>query len=360
MEETVFTYDALPGRVVFGAGASRRVLAAELDRLGATRALLIAAAPERALAEELAGAVGARVVAGFHDVRPHVPIEVAERARAAARECGADLLLSIGGGSTTGTAKAVALELGLPILAVPTTYAGSEMTPVWGLTEGRRKTTGRAGAVLPRTVVYDPELTLTLPAEIAVPSAINAMAHCVEAFYGPHASPITSVLAAEGIRALAAGVSALAADPSDLAARTETLYGAYLGGATFAAAGGGLHHKICHVLGGAYDLPHAEMHTIVLPHVLAFEEPAMGDAATRIAVALGAESGAAAALDALLERIGAPSALAELGLPEDRLDEAVGLLLEADLPQRPRPADAAALTTILRGAHAGRLVAHST
>jgi maleylacetate reductase len=357
LEDKGFTYDALPGRVVFGAGCARRALAPELERLGARRALLIAAEPERALAEELAAGAADRVARGFYDVRPHVPVEIAEQARAAARDAGADVLLSIGGGSTTGTAKAVALELGLPILAVPTTYAGSEMTPVWGLTEGGRKTTGRDDAVLPRTVLYDPELTLTLPVGIAVPSAINALAHCVEAFYGPTASPITSLLAEEGIRALAAGVSALTSDPAALSARTETLYGAYLAGAGFAAAGSGLHHKICHVLGGAYDLPHAQTHAIVLPHVLAYNEPAMGEDATRIARALGAESGAAAALGALLERVGAPTALRDVGLAESRLEEAVGLLLEADLPERPRRADERALNTILRGAYAGRLSA---
>src|SRR4051812_8695464 len=176
-----FTYDALPGRVVFGAGTSRRVLAAEIQRLEATRVLVVAAEPERALAQELVAPLGERVAGWFSKVRAHVPVEVAESARALARSAGADALLSIGGGSTTGTAKAIALEQGLPIVAVPTTYAGSEMTPVWGMTEARRKTTGRDSRVLPKVVVYDPELTVSLPASITGPSAMNAVAHCVEA-----------------------------------------------------------------------------------------------------------------------------------------------------------------------------------
>jgi maleylacetate reductase len=191
-----FTYSALPGRVVFGAGVARTRLRDEL----AGRVLLIAGEPELELARSLAG----DTYATFSEVRQHVPVEVAHRAAAAAE--GADVLLSVGGGSTTGTAKAVALETGLPIVAVPTTYAGSEMTPVWGMTEASRKTTGRDQRVLPKVVLYDPELTVSLPASVTGPSALNAIAHCVEAFYGPGANPITSLMAEEGIRALARGV----------------------------------------------------------------------------------------------------------------------------------------------------------
>ncbi|MDQ3794937.1 MAG: maleylacetate reductase, partial [Actinomycetota bacterium] len=256
-----FTYEALPGRVVFGAGVSRDKLAEEVGRLDAERVLLVATGQEKELAEELARPLGERLAGRFTGVRPHVPVEVAERARNAAREVGADCLLSVGGGSTTGTAKAVALETELPIVAVPTTYAGSEMTPVYGLTSGQRKRTGKSLKVLPKAVIYDPELTFSLPDFITGPSAMNAMAHCVEAFYAPGANPITSLMAEEGIRTLASGVPAAVSRPENLEGRTQTLYGAYLAGAAFAAAGGGIHHKICHVLGGAYDLPHAETHT---------------------------------------------------------------------------------------------------
>src|SRR5215210_1957995 len=270
-----FTYEALPGRVVFGVGAGREKLVEEGIRLGAGRMLLVATEREMEVAEELAAPLGDRVVGVFTNVRPHVPVEVATAARELARRIGADCLLSIGGGSTIGTAKAIALELPLPIVAVPTTYAGSEMTPIWGLTEAQRKKTGTSVDVLPKVVVYDPELTVSLPPFITGPSAMNAMAHCVEAFYAPGANPMSSLVAEEGIRALARGVPVAVESPDDLEGRSETLYGAYLAGTAFAGAGSGLHHKVCHVLGGAYDLPHAETHTVVLPQVAAFNGPAV-------------------------------------------------------------------------------------
>jgi maleylacetate reductase len=351
-----FVYEALPGRIVFGVGASREKLAGEVDRLGARRVLLIATERERALTEELAQPLGDRLVGLFTEVRPHVPVEVAVKAREAAREAGADCLLSIGGGSTTGTAKAVALETALPIVAIPTTYAGSEMTPVWGLTEAQRKTTGKSINVLPKVVVYDPELTLSLPAAITGPSAMNAMAHCVESFYAPGANPITSLVAEEGIRALSRGVPVAVRSPDDLSGRSETLYGAYLAGAAFAVAGSGLHHKICHVLGGAYDLPHADMHTVILPHAVAFNEPAIPDVMERVARALGemGERGAAVGLYDLAKKLGAPTALKDIGMRREDLNEAVSLVLEKAPTDNPRPVDEAGIRAILAGAYSGR------
>jgi len=345
-----FAFDALPGRVVFGAGASRTRLAEEVARLGARRLLLVATEQERPLAEELAAPLGDGIVETFTGVRPHVPVEVA---RAAARSAAADGVLSVGGGSTTGTAKAVALDTGLPIVAVPTTYAGSEMTPVWGMTEAQRKTTGTDRRVLPRVVVYDPELTLSLPPHVAGPSAMNALAHCVEALYARGANPITSLIAEEGVRALAGGVEDAVERPGDLEARAEVLYGAYLAGAAFAVAGAGLHHKVCHVLGGAYDLPHAELHTVVLPHAIACNAPALPEVMARVARALGAEDAAGGAFD-LAERIGAPTALRALGMREEQLDEAVALVLEAVPPDNPRPLGEAEVRTLLADALHGR------
>jgi maleylacetate reductase len=316
-----FTYTALPGRVVFGAGAARTQLGPELERLGARRLLLIAAEPELELARSLAGPVAAE----FSEVRQHVPVEIARRATAAA--AGVDALLSVGGGSTTGTAKAVALETGLPIVAVPTTYAGSEMTPVWGMTEGQRKTTGSDPRVLPKVVVYDPELTTTLPAAVTGSSAMNAIAHCVEAFYGPGANPISSAMAEEGIRALARGVPLAVTRPDDLDGRAETLYGAYLAGAAFAVAGAGIHHKICHILGGAYDLPHADLHTVMIPQVAAFQEASRPAEMARVARALGADDAGGALFDLAME-IGAPTALRDIGLRAEDLEEAIALVEE--------------------------------
>jgi alcohol dehydrogenase class IV len=366
-----FHYDALPGRVVFGAGVARRELRAEADRLEAQRVLLVATETEEPLARELAAPLGERVVAVFTSVRPHVPIQVAEAARALAASVRADAVLSVGGGSTTGTAKAIALTTGLPIIAVPTTYAGSEVTPVWGLTESSasgtsigtedaRKTTGVDRRVLPRTVVYDPELTVTLPADLSAASGLNALAHCVEAFWAPRRNPISSLAAEEGIRALAAGLPAVHADPADLAARSDLLYGAYLAGSAFAVAGSGLHHKICHALGGAFNLPHAQTHAIVLPEVLAFNAPAAPDAAHRIGRALNAgrpdntgDTDPVRALRALSAGLGIPRGLRELGLREDQIDEIVELVAPAVPVDNPRKADRAALYEIIHAAWAG-------
>lgn len=353
---TVFEHRTLSQRVVFGAGRARTDLTREVDALGGTRVLLIAALGERTLAEELAA--GLAVAGGFHDVRPHVPVAVAEAARAAAAETGADLLLSIGGGSTTGTAKAVALTTGLPVLAVPTTYAGSEATPVWGLTEGRRKSTGTDPRVLPRTILYDPELSVTLPVALGVASGLNALAHCVDSLWAPRANPVLDAMAGEGIRALAPALRGIVAHGDDLEARSGCLYGAYLSAATFAGAGSGLHHKICHVLGGAHDLPHAETHAVVLPHVLALNGAAAPEAAARVAAALGAEAagtagGAVAGLLRLYDDLGAPRALRDLGMPEDGLD-AVAEQVAAAVPEgNPRPVDAHDVRALLQRAWAG-------
>ena len=322
-----FTYDALPGRVVFGAGAFGRV-PEELDRLGPRRVLVIADRSGSAWADQLVERLGPRVAAQIREVRPHVPIADAEAARALARDSSADGIVTLGGGSATGLGKAVALEIALPILAIPTTYAGSEMTPIWGLTAGARKETGRNPVVQPRVVVYDPLLTMSLPPEIAGPSGMNALAHCVEALYAEGANPITSLMAEEGIRVLAQALPKVVGCPDDLEARTKVLAGAYLAGSAFAAAGSGLHHKICHVLGGAYDLPHAEMHTVVLPHALALVAPSVPEAIDRVAVALGASDVPGSVYD-LARSIGAPADLASIGMPEDRLDEAAELILAA-------------------------------
>ncbi|MFC8009021.1 maleylacetate reductase [Streptomyces cinereoruber] len=347
---TTFAYDALPGRVVFGPGAASTGLLAEIDAFGAQRILLVAGASEDALARKLCAPFADRVAATFSGVRPHVPVEVAENAREAA--AGADLILCVGGGSTTGTAKAVALTTKLPIVAVPTTYAGSEVTPVWGLTQGSRKTTGTDPVVLPRTVVYDPDLTLTLPAALSVASGLNAVAHCVEAFWAPRRNPVSSAVAEDGIRHLAAGLPAVAADPDDGRARAELLLGAYLAGSAFAVAGSGLHHKICHVLGGAFDLPHAETHAIVLPYVLALNAPNAPEAASRIASALGRED-PVLGLYELGSNLGVPAGRRELGLRETDVDTVLDDVLALAPADNPTPVTPDRLKALLRAAWAG-------
>lgn len=346
-----FVYEALPGRVVFGPGTARS-LVDEVARLEAARVLVVATEGEAPLARELAAPLGERWVASFTEAQQHVPLDVAEAARAAAAEHHADVVLSVGGGSTTGTAKAIALTTGLPILAVPTTYAGSEATPVWGLTEGQRKTTGVDRRVLPTTVVYDPELTVSLPPDLTAVSGLNALAHCVEVFWAAGTNPVSGALAERGIRALADGLPGAVADGADLDARADALLGAWLAGSAFAAAGGGLHHKICHVLGGAYGLPHAATHAIVLPHVLAFNAPAAPAASARIAAALGHDD-AVAGLVALAQRVGAPTALRDVGLREDQLDEAADLAAANVPAENPRAATRDDLAALLRTAWQG-------
>ncbi|MCX4703798.1 maleylacetate reductase [Streptomyces sp. NBC_01373] len=326
---TRVVYESWGQRVVFGSGTAREDVAAEVAGLGARRVLVIAAEDERALAEDICKDLP--VVATFGAVRPHVPAEVAQAVRAAAREHAADLLVSVGGGSTTGTAKAAALTTGLPILAVPTTYAGSEATPVWGLTEEGHKRTGVDPKVLPRIVVYDATLMLSLPTRLSVTSGLNALAHCVDAWWAPRHNPISSALAVEGVRSLASALPRIVADGQDVAARREILFGTYLGAVAFAGAGSGLHHKVCHVLGGAYDLEHAALHSVVLPHVVGLNLPAAPEAARHLAAALDERTDPFGALLALYAQLEPPRSLSELGLAEEELDRACDLVM-AQIP----------------------------
>jgi alcohol dehydrogenase class IV len=347
-----FAHETLPQRVVFAPGEAVRVVTDEVTRLGAGRVMLVAAPSAAALTAALTD--GLPVVHVHDEVVRHVPVEVAEQARKAARESAADALVCVGGGSATGLAKAVALTSGLPIVAVPTTYAGSEATNVWGLTRGTTKTTGADPRVLPRTVVYDASLLLTLPARLSVASGLNALAHCVDAMWGPRADPIDRALAGEAVRALCDGLPEVRDRPDRLPGHEQTLYGAYLAAVSFASAGSGLHHKICHVLGGMFDLPHAQTHAAVLPHVLAFNAPGAPEAERRIAEALGSAH-AVEGLAALHARLDAPTALKELGMPEDGIARAVGPVLAAVPDGNPTPVTPDRLTALLRAAWEGDL-----
>lgn len=346
-----FTYEALPGRVVFGAGRLEQ-LPAEIERLGATRALVLSTPEQRGQAAAVAARLGERAVGIFDQAVMHVPIETAQRARENARSLGADCCVTVGGGSTTGLGKAIALVSSLPILAVPTTYAGSEMTPIWGLTEGGVKKTGRDRRVLPRTVIYDPELTVTMPSALAATSAMNAIAHCVEALYAEDANPIISLMAEDGIRALAAAVPGVMKRPDDLKARGEALYGAWLAGASLGAVGMALHHKLCHTLGGTFNLPHAETHTVVLPHAAAYNAKAAPEAMARVARALGASEAAAGLFD-LAVSLGAPTSLREIGMKEDGLDRAADLAVQNPY-YNPRSVTREGVRTLLDDAFRGR------
>jgi maleylacetate reductase len=344
-----FTYEGVPVRVVFGPGA-RRGLAGELDRLGLSRVVLIASGSSRAVADELAGVLDHRLTWRVDGVRRHVPADVVEQVAADAARVGADGVVTIGGGSATGLGKALARG-GLPLLAVPTTYAGSEMTPLWGTTSGGLKRTGRDPAVLAKAVVYDPELTRSLPAVVTAASGMNALAHCLEALWSAGASPLSTPLALEGARALCEAIPAAVSDPGNLAVRSRALAGACQAGMALATAGAGLHHRLCHVLGGRFDLPHAETHAVVLPHVVAFNEPVLGALASRMAVAVGGGRASTGLYD-LVVRLGLPTGLSALGMPEAGVDE-VAAEVCADLPPNPRVLDEAGLRSILRSAWDG-------
>lgn len=347
-----FTYEALPMRVVFGTGSLGR-LPEEADRLGLRRLLVLSTPGQRGLAEHAAALLGDACAGLFDEARAHVPVEVADAARAVAREAGADGCLAVGGGSAVGLGKAIARDTGLPVIGVPTTYAGSEMTPVWGLTEQGRKRTGRDRAVLPRSVIYDPELTLRLPVQVSVTSGFNAIAHAVEALYAPDASPIVSLMAEEGARSLAVALPAVAADPLDVDARTDALRGAWLCGSCLGATTMSLHHKLCHLLGGTFDLPHAATHTVLLPYVAAFNLPAApaADRVLRRALATDDVPGHLARASAGL---GAPRSLAELGLGEADIEE-ITAQARAQPCANPRPVTEAALRALLADALNGTL-----
>ena len=346
-----FIYEALPSRVVFGAGSLQQ-LAREIERLGAKRALVLCTPEQAAMAQRVAELLGERAAGIFAKAVMHVPIESAREARDEARRLGADCAVAIGGGSTTGLGKAIALDSGLPILAIPTTYAGSEMTSIYGLTDAGVKKTGRDPRVLPRTVIYDPELTLGLPLRMTVTSALNAIAHAAEGLYAFDANPIVSMMAEEGIRALAAALPRLQEQPADLPARSDALYGAWLCGSVLGAVAMGLHHKLCHTLGGTFNLPHAEVHTVILPHALAYNAAHAPEAMRRIARALGSTTSAAAGVFELSRRQHAPLALKDIGMPADGLDQAAELAVQNQYPN-PRPLERAAIRALLQRAFDG-------
>jgi len=257
----------------------------------------------------------------------HVPIETAREARELASRLGENCAVANGGGSTTGLGKAIALDSALPILAIPTTYAGSEMTPIFGITEGRLKKTEKDARVLPRTVLYDPELTLSLPVPLSITSGMNAIAHAAEGLYARDGNPIMALMAEEGIRALATALPAIRRNAADVAACGSALYGALLCGTVLGNVGMALHHKLCHTLGGSFNLPHVEVHTVVLPHAIAFNAPAVPEALVRIGRALGlsGSTSTAAALFDLAHDNGAPVSLREIGIQATDLDRAADI-----------------------------------
>jgi len=346
-----FVYEALAQRVVFGSGTLAAV-AGEVARLGCRRALVLSTREQAEAAARLAEQLGDLAAGRFPEAAMHTPVEVTERAMKRVSELDADCLVALGGGSTTGLGKAIALRTDLPQVVVPTTYAGSEATPILGETAAGVKTTQRSLKVLPEVVVYDVDLTLTLPPRLSATSGLNAVAHAAEALYAKDRNPVISLLAEEGIAALARALPAIVADPSDREARSDALYGAWACGTCLGAVGMALHHKLAHVLGGSFDLPHAETHAVLLPHTLAYNAPAAPDAMARIARALRAEDAPSGLFD-LARGLGAPTSLAGIGMPEDGLDRAARLAV-ANPYWNPRPIERGAIRALLDAAFHGR------
>ena len=347
MPIAAFTHDVLPQRVVFAAGALAR-LGEETERLGLSRALVVATpgSGER-LGQKILEALGARA-AGLHaQAVIHVPKAIAEAGLAAARGAKADGLVAAGGGSAIGLAKAIARETGMPIIAIPTTYSGSETTSIFGITDGARKVTGRDAKVMPRTIIYDPELTLGLPAAVSAASGMNAIAHCVESFWADGRTPVTLALASEAMRRFAQNLPAVVANGADRDARGECLIAAWLSG-TVLSVSNGLQHKLAHVLGGL-GLPHAEAHAVILPHVTRFNLAAAPEAKARLAEALGSGD-PAASVAAMLKQFPIPQRLRDIGFDAGKTEFVAGEIA-AQAIKSPRPVSAAEVHELLQSAY---------
>jgi alcohol dehydrogenase class IV len=345
-----FIYVGKPARVIFGSGTVSH-LREQASALGMRRALVLSTPQQEREARLVLEALGENAAGTFTGATMHTPVEVTERAMRRCEELNVDGLIAIGGGSTTGLGKAIAFRTDLPQLVIPTTYAGSEMTDMLGETSQGQKKTLRSPKVLPETVIYDIDLTLGLPVGMSVTSGVNAMAHAVEALYARDGNPVISLLAEEGIRSLARGIDRIVAAADDRAGRRDALYGAWLCATCMGSATMGLHHKLCHTLGGMFNLPHAETHAVVLPHAIAYNAPAARDAVASVARAL-AVTDAAVGLHDRLRRWNAPMSLRDLGMAED----AIALAAEAAVRNpyaNPRPIEATAIRALIDRAWRG-------
>lgn len=345
-----FHYQGLPWNIIFAAGALKR-LPEELSKLGLQRALVLCTPQQTDQAEDVRILLADKCVGVFDQALMHVPLETIEQASKVVESQSADCSVSIGGGSTTGLGKALALKLDLPNIAIPTTYAGSEMTNIWGMTEAGRKNTGRDNKVLPDLVIYDPELTMSLPAHIAGPSGLNAMAQAVVNVTAKNRNPIVNALALDAIRALTNSLPVIIREPDNLDARASALYGACLAGGALGTGTTSLHHRLCHTFGGSFNTPHAETHTILLPHCVAYNAEATAEGTRQLAVAMAVDN-AAVGIFELAKTVGAPTALKDIGVAEADLDRAVSIALEKEL-DNPEPVTAPRLRALLENAFHG-------
>jgi maleylacetate reductase len=346
-----FTYQLRPVRVVFGAGAAGE-LGAELSRAGCTRALLLATPGRRELLDRLDAVLGDLSVGRFDRAQLHVPAAVVEAAGHDVDRLRPDCLVSVGGGSAIGLGKALAVERHLPLVSMPTTYSGSEMTDIWGMTREHAKSTSRSIHAAPAIVIYDPELTLSLSAAVSAASGMNGVAHAVEALYAFDANPLASLLAEAALHGFATALPVVVRDRSNIGARTVALRAAHLAGVALNQTSMGLHHKLCHVLGGSFGLPHADTHAALLPHATAYNRDHAREAMATIARAIGSAD-AAEGLDALNRQLGVVRSLRELGLKAEHLDRVADLAMTATYPN-PRPVTREGVRAILDDAFNGR------
>ena len=345
-----FVYQTQPQRVVFGSGTLAAV-SEEVARLGCSRALVLSTAHRAESAEALAGSLGRLSVGIFAKAAMHTPVDISEEAARAALAAGADCVISLGGGSTIGLGKAIAFRTDLPQIAIPTTYAGSEATPILGQTAGGKKTTQRDPKILPEVILYDVDLTLGLPFALSVTSGLNAIAHAVEARYAKERNPVISLLATESARAMIGSLRRLVDDPLDANARSDALYGAWAAGTCLGNVGMALHHKICHVLGGSFNLPHAETHAVILPHAAAYNDAAAAELLAPIAELLGTASTGIGIYN-LSRQLGAPLRLADIGMPRDGLDKAADEIVAFPY-WNPRPIERGPIRKLLEDAFEG-------
>ena len=346
-----FVFEGRPQRVIFGPGRLAEAPDA-LRALGAARALVLTTPGQKQLGERVVGVLGPLAAGLFRGAVMHTPVDVTEAALAVYRKLGADSVVAIGGGSTTGLGKAIASRTDALQLVIPTTYAGSEVTSLLGETVDGEKKTRRSAKILPEVVIYDVELTLSLSARVSATSGLNAMAHAVEALYAKDRNSITSWMAEEGLAALASALPRIAREPRDREARLSAQYGAWLSGMCLASTTIALHHKLCHVLGGAFDLPHAETHAIVLPHAAAYNSPAVPEAMEKVARALGRGGEAPAALYDLARSLDIPLALKDIGMPKAGVERAVTLAMK-DAYWNPRPLQRDGIRALLERAYEG-------
>ncbi|KAJ9655139.1 hypothetical protein H2198_005914 [Neophaeococcomyces mojaviensis] len=350
-----FEYNANPGRVVFGPGSIQK-LPAEIQRLGLKSPLLLSTPQQVSQAEALADILGGASIkpAGtYTNATMHTPSQITEEAMEYLQQNAADCVVSIGGGSTIGLGKAISIRTGLPHICIPTTYAGSEMTPILGETQDGRKTTRSDPKILPGTVIYDVELTMTLPPALSATSGVNAIAHAVESLYASNTNPVIRMFALEGTGALAKSLPVIVNSPSDKDARTQAQYGAWLCGVTLGSSAMALHHKLCHTLGGSFNLPHAETHTIVLPHALSFNAPAIPNQMADLATTLPESDGDAIhGLNVLLGKLKVKRALKDFGMKEEDIDKATDIAMSAQYPN-PRKLEKEKIRELIRRCWAG-------